>query len=164
MRIVLFSVLIMEMSAKVRFVWKYLEDKTRMNHYQRGRQGRTVLETEFCKYLFNPDGSCVVQYEGPQRPGKVTGRKTVSTSWSVIIASHHRKLPPSEVRRRLLRTAERMYQLSSVGVKLKKLNKIFVFGNKSIFCSHREPFTAEKFKFIEERQQDQWSNNIRSSI
>ena len=47
--------------------------RTVLETEDRTRQRRTVLETEHCKYLFNPDGSCVVQYEGPLRPGKVTG-------------------------------------------------------------------------------------------
>ena len=78
MRIILFSVLIMKMFAEVRFFGKYFLFAKAPVQNQVERQGRTVVETEFCKYLFNPDGSCVVQYEGPQRPGKVTGTETIS--------------------------------------------------------------------------------------
>ena len=77
LRIVLFSVLIMEMCAEVSLVGKISVLKLVQTYEQdhgEERRGRTVLETEFCKYLFNPDGSCVVQYEGPQRPGQVTGK------------------------------------------------------------------------------------------
>ena len=70
----LFSIIIMKMSDEVRSfrkVWCLTEE--RYDQVEGSRARRTVLETELCKYLFNPDGSCVVHYEGPVRPGKVTG-------------------------------------------------------------------------------------------
>ena len=100
MRIVLFSVLIMEMCAEVRFIGNISVLKLVLTYQQdqgEERQGRTVLETEFCKYLFNPDGSCVVQYEGPHRPGQVTGNLTRQLPvWlmAFIITASHRKLCP----------------------------------------------------------------------
>ena len=35
---------------------------------------RHVVEDSNCKYSFSPSGQCYIEYEGPKRPGVVTGK------------------------------------------------------------------------------------------
>ena len=38
-----------------------------------GPRPRHVVEDANCKYSFSPSGQCYIEYEGPKRPGVITG-------------------------------------------------------------------------------------------